>query len=250
MKHLSGVQMISTILVIQHEETGPPSWVGQWLTASGVALEVLHPFRGDKIPTEAPPHIAGLLVMGGSMGANDDAVHPWLSDERALMATCVEQDMPVLGICLGGQMLATAIGGLVTRAPVSELGVHAFEVHDAAAGDLLFGPIASTEVLACQWHQDYIAALPEHATILASNANCPVQAFRVGQNAYGIQFHPEVDGAIFSSWVDDATDVVEESGRGLEAVKVEVGIAQEQLHATWKPIVQSWARMVHAYRGN
>ena len=182
--------MASTILVIQHEETGPPSWVGQWLTASGVTLEVLHPFRGDKIPLEAPPHIAGLLVMGGSMGANDDALYPWLCDERALMASCVEQDMPVLGICLGGQMLATAIGGLVTRAPVSELGVYAFDVHDAAAGDLLFGPIARTKVVACQWHQDYIAALPEHATILASNANCPVQAFRVGQNAYGIQFHP------------------------------------------------------------
>ncbi|MFM9998446.1 MAG: type 1 glutamine amidotransferase [Burkholderiaceae bacterium] len=242
--------MASTILVIQHEDDGPPSWVGQWLNASGVALKVLYPFRGDKIPAAAPPHIAGLLVMGGSMGANDDAVHPWLGDERALMAHCVENDMPVLGICLGGQMLATAIGGVVTRAPVSELGVYAFDVHGAAAGDPLFGPLARTKVVAGQWHQDYIAALPEHATVLAGNANCPVQAFRVGQNAYGVQFHPEIDRALFSDWVDGAIEVVEESGRGMEEVKVEVGSAQAQLHATWKPIVQSWARRVHSYRGS
>ena len=147
-------------------------------------------------------------------------------------------------------MLATAIGGVVTRAPVSELGVYAFDVHGAAAGDPLFGPLARTKVVAGQWHQDYIAALPEHATVLAGNANCPVQAFRVGQNAYGVQFHPEVDRALFSGWVDGAIEVVEKSGRATEEVKVEIGSAQAQLHATWKPIVQSWARRVHSYRGS
>lgn len=104
------------LLVIQHEESCPPGWAGDWLTEAGVVLDVRQAWRGDVIPPRLTDH-GGLLVLGGEMNAYADAAHPWLPATRALIARTVADGMPFLGICLGHQLATVALGGAVEAHP-------------------------------------------------------------------------------------------------------------------------------------
>ena len=125
------------------------------------------------------------------MGANDDDVAPWLPHERALLREAVSREIPTLGICLGGQLLAAANGGRVRASPEqAEIGAQLVAKRTAAATDPLFGPLPITpDVL--QWHYDAITVLPAGAVHLASSPVCENQAFRLGRLAWGVQFHIE-----------------------------------------------------------
>lgn len=139
--------------------------------------------------------------MGGEMGAYDDADHPWLPALRWLLAGAVARRLPVLGVCLGGQLLAVATGGAVrpgSKGP--EAGTLLVAKRDAAASDPLFAQLPLTpDVIQC--HHDEIHRLPPGATLLASSPQYPNQAFRVGAAGYGVQFHIETSPATVLSWV-------------------------------------------------
>ena len=108
--------MTPVVLVIQHQELCPPGWVGEWLTEEGLRLDVQHPYAGDQLPHDLRGH-DGLVVLGGQMGANDDDAYPWLAPTKALVRAGAEQGVPVLGICLGHQLAAAALGGEVVVNP-------------------------------------------------------------------------------------------------------------------------------------
>ena len=192
------------VLVIQNEVDDPVALVGEWISEVGVDVEVIHAYRGETVPASLPAKYSGSIAMGGYMGANDDLEFPWLIDARSLMKDVVANDIPFFGICLGGQLLAAAIDGKVGPTPVPEIGVASFRVTADAATDSVFGHLAGKDVIAAEWHKDYISDLPDDAVVLAANDVGPVQAFRMGENVYGVQFHPEIDSEIFSSWA--ATD--------------------------------------------
>ena len=179
------------VLVVQNEVDDPVALVGQWISEVGVDVEVIHAYRGETVPAALPAQYSGAIAMGGYMGANDDIEFPWLIPARSLMKDLVANDIPFFGICLGGQLLATAVDGKVGPTPSPEIGVVSFRVTADAAQDAVFGKLAGKEVIAAEWHKDYITDLPDEAVVLAGNDACPVQAFRIGQNVYGVQFHPE-----------------------------------------------------------
>ena len=237
------------VLVIQNEESAPAALVGEWLHERGLEIDVIHAYAGDEIPAEIPTQYAGVLAFGGAMGANDDEQFPWLTHERALLAAAAKQDMPTFGVCLGAQVLATAVGGTSTRADVIEIGAYDFDVLDSAKDDPIFSMHAGTTVKAAQWHQDCIATLPESAVVLASNDNCPVQAFRVGQNVYGVQFHPEVDAASFKEWYNVADEAADRSGIDMAVAVEQVREAEAEMIDTWRPVFHAWADMVKARQG-
>lgn len=163
-------------------------------------------FAGDPLPD--PAGLGALIVLGGTMGADDDADYPYLRGVRALMSGALEREVPLLGICLGGQLLAQILGAAVTRQCRSEHGMHPVSLTAAGMADPLFAGFPPS-FPAFQWHSDSFD-LPPASTHLASTAGCPGQSFRYRQ-AVGLQFHPEVDRALVAAW----SGTVDRDGRYL-----------------------------------
>ncbi|MEI6405766.1 MAG: type 1 glutamine amidotransferase [Actinomycetes bacterium] len=235
------------VLVIQNEESDPPGLVATWLGEQGVELDVVRAFAGEEVPSQIPAGYSGIMAFGGAMGANDDADHPWLTQERLLMQDAIVHDAPMFGICLGAQMLATATGGVVGRAQVIEIGVSTFDVYDSAESDEVFSSLVGKSVQAAQWHQDGILELPDDAVVLAGSDDCPVQAFRIGTRVYGVQFHPEVDADTFSEWSVVGDEAAQRSGTDVQVATAQVKEAETQLIETWRPIFHAWADVVKGY---
>ena len=142
-------------------------------------------------------------------------VAPWLADERLLLRNAVESGVPVLGLCLGGQLLAAATGGRVELGPTQEIGLSYVRRTVEGLTDPVLSqavPSEGTDIPAIQWHQDHVADLPDGAVLLLTNDDCRVQAFRLGDCAYGFQLHPELDPATFRSWADYPDEALHRSG--------------------------------------
>lgn len=237
------------VLAIQNDPTDPPLLVGAWLEDAGIDITVVRADEAEDVPSAVPPGIYGILALGGSMGANDDADAPWLPAERALLRDAVAQEIPVLGLCLGSQLLAAATGGRVELAPQTEIGLSFVQPTDRGRMDPVTGAAVAAlgeRLPAIQWHQDHVAELPADAHLLMTNDACRVQAFRVGPTAYGFQCHPEIDTDMFVSWADFADEALERSGVDVIEASEAVRAHGADLVTAWKPVTQAWADLVHA----
>lgn len=180
-----------TLDVLTHVDFEGPAAIGDRATAAGLTVRVHELWREPTLPE--PGDIGRLVVMGGPMGANDDDDHPYLPAERALLRSLVDRGTPLLGVCLGAQLLAAALGAPVRRGPAPEIGAGSVTLCDAASTDPLLGTVGSTELPVLHWHGDTFD-LPAGATLLASSDAYPNQAFRVA-DAWGLQFHVELRAA-------------------------------------------------------
>lgn len=228
------------VTVLQLDAVVPLDRFAGWL--DDVDVRLVQAFAGEPVPAAADD---GLLVLGGRMNAHDDERAPWLPATRRLMADSVEGDVPVLGICLGHQLLARATGG--------EVAAPAPEGREAGLVELTWAPEAATDPqLAAAagengevdyqyaMHTDAVTRLPPGATCLASSARYPVQAMRVG-SALGVQFHPEASPALIARWV-------ELSGcAGSPAVRAAVSAERdEQVARTGRAIAEGFVSAVRA----
>ena len=236
--------MAARVLVIENDPIAPLDLVEQWLVDAGLAVDIVKPHLGQEMPSSIPVGYQGLLVLGGTMGAHDDEEFSWLTAQRSLMKDAIATDFPFVGICLGAQVLATAVDGKSVRTPSPEAGVVRIKFNSDAAEDKLFAPFANQEIPAVAWHQDYIVDLPKDALILGSTDSCPVHAFRIGQNVYGMQFHPEVSFATVSNWAKPNNDVLKKLGKSAQSALAEVVENQEELIKTWKPVFTRFAKTV------
>jgi GMP synthase (glutamine-hydrolysing) len=185
--------------VVQHVPHEGPGAVGEALISAGHDVSLVRVDQGDELPgVDELGDMAGLVVMGGPMGVHDDATFPWLAHERRLLAAAVQAEIPILGICLGAQQLALALGGQVTTGPEEEIGVGQVRLTDRGLEDPVFGP-AGAALPCLHWHGDTFS-LPEGGVLLAGNEHYPHQAFRSGQRAYGLQFHVELTPALAEGW--------------------------------------------------
>lgn len=223
--------MSRPILVVQHEDECPPAWFGTWMTEAGAELDVRRPYAGQALPDSLDQH-SGLLVLGGAMNAVDETATPWLASTKVLVRTAVAGGVPLLGICLGHQVVADALGGTVAPLPTgTQRDLLAVGWTGAADGDPLFG---SRPASAAHWNDDVVIDPPEGATVLATAPGGEVQALRFGERAWGIQAHPEVDERILEVWAgQDGADVAD----FLAAV---LG-AREELLASWRPVAVAFA---------
>lgn len=236
--------MTARVLVIENDPIAPLDLVEEWLIDAGLEVDIVKPHLGQHMPSSIPAGYQGLLVLGGTMGAHDDEEFSWLTAQRSLMKDAIATDFPFVGICLGAQVLATAVDGKSVRTPSPEAGVEKIKFSNAAADDKLFGSFAGKAIPAVVWHQDYIVDLPEDALILGSTEACPVHAFRIGQNVYGMQFHPEVSPETVSNWARPNNDVLKKLGKSAESALTEVTDNQEELGRTWKPVFTRFAKSV------
>lgn len=230
------------VLVVEHEPECPPAHLGTWLEEAGATLAVCRPWAGDEVPAAADlPSYDAVLVLGGSMGAHDDATSPWLGPVKHLLRAAVETDVPTLGVCLGHQLLAVALGGEVEPcATGQQVGVFDLGWTDDAEGDDLLGVVVTSApggtVRGLQWNSDVVTALPPGATLLAAMPGGEVQVVRFGRRAWGVQHHPEIDRAVLVSWAAGDRDDHLEKGIDSEAVLDEVEAAQSELDRCWRPL--------------
>lgn len=212
------------LLVIQHVPWEGPHRILD--VCAGLDVRTVEPLAGDSPPSHA--EVAGALVMGGPMNVDEVGRYPGLAAEREWLAEAVRLQMPVLGICLGAQILARALGAEVRSGKGAEIGFAPVEIDDAA--DPILGALApQTPVL--HWHGD-VFDLPEGAAPLASSERTEPQAFRHG-NAWGVLFHPEADMSLVETWLAEP-EMVEEARAALgpaapAELRRQAGEAQETL---------------------
>ena len=184
-------------MVLQHVAFEGPGALAPAIRDTGAGLEVVRIDQGDAVPApDEAGALAGLVVMGGPMSVHDDL--PWLEPERALLRAAVEAGRPVLGVCLGAQQLAAALGGDVITGPAPECGGREVHLTTEAIDDPVLGA-APTPLPCVHWHRDTFT-LPDGAVRLAGNEAYENQAFRFGARAYGLQFHVEVTGSLIAHW--------------------------------------------------
>ncbi|MFD4628676.1 type 1 glutamine amidotransferase [Streptomyces sp. NPDC058284] len=214
-----------TVLILQHVEVEKPGLILDALDGSGLHVDVrnlLDAPAPDACADALPPvsELAGLVVMGGPMNADDLAGHPALKLERDLLADALRAGVPTLGVCLGAQLLARAQGLAVrTGAELGRAGEIGWApLHDVDRDDPVVGPLADSPAV-LHWHGDRIVPA-EGARVLARTATTECQAFRAGPVAWGLQFHLEVTPELLDDWLAEpsfATEAAEALGPGAEA---------------------------------
>ena len=228
----------SRVAVLQHEPQTGLGIFSRLLDKAVVDYEVL-----ETGGTSALPDIAwfdGAIVLGGSLGAHEPSL---LETERWIRAA-VQRDTPLLGICLGGQLLARALGGFVERGPRPEVGIVDVFLTDAAKRDPLFGDLPR-RFPALAWHEDAFS-LPRGSIPLAGSIAYRHQAFRFGASAYGLQFHPEVRPEDLRRWalVPGYLDLLERAGADWGDVTSALERARPELDALAEQLLESWLRLV------
>lgn len=190
----------STVLAIRHVPHEDLGLLAEGLAAAGIAIDYRDVYSGNLRHFE-PSDFAGLIVMGGPMSANDADHDRLLALEIEWLHSALRANMPVLGICLGAQLLARAGGARVYRNRVKEIGWGEIEFTSHAHSDPLFSGSAGSE-MTFHWHGETFD-LPEGAVLLASSAACRHQAFRLGSQAWGLQFHCELTPSLLEQWISD-----------------------------------------------
>ena len=186
--------MMNPVLILQFMENDAPAYLGTWLFQHGITSDLRLANASGGFPQRIDGYSA-LALLGGGMSANDDL--PFLRSAQNLIDEAMQRDIPVLGHCLGGQLMARTLGARVAASPAPEVGWHRMECIDSQLTHEWLGQTASREVF--QWHYEAFD-LPKGAQRLAASEHCPNQAFAIGPHL-GLQFHVEVDAAKIESWL-------------------------------------------------
>lgn len=187
------------VLILQNLTSDGPAYLQRWLQAQGVPHEVFNTQAGQDFP-ESLAGFGALAILGGEMSANDPL--PSLRQAEALFLQAVGEGVPTLGHCLGGQLMARALGAAVSASPAPEIGWQVLQVHASPEAQAWFGAAGQCHVY--HWHSESFG-LPEGASWLASSPACPHQAFSLGPHL-GMQFHVEVDEAKLRYWAMENDD--------------------------------------------
>jgi GMP synthase (glutamine-hydrolysing) len=218
-------------LAIVHQRDAGAGVFADEMRERGVELdEWLLTKRGTGPPREIADYDA-VLTFGGAMHADQEDRHPWLRFEKDFLEALLDDGMPILAVCLGCQLLAEAAGGSARRAREPEIGWLEVEITDEGAADPVIGPLAPS-FRGFQWHS-YEAVPPEGAAILARSPVC-AQAYRIGERAWGIQFHAEVTAGDLAHWIDDYRS---------DGDAVRIGIDPQALRAETQGKIADWNRL-------
>jgi GMP synthase (glutamine-hydrolysing) len=191
------------VLVFQHDPFEDLGFFGEVLEKQGADYRVLHLFHGE-MPEEEWKNVRALIVLGGPMGVEEEEGFPFLRWEKRIIRAAIDESVPVLGICLGAQLIATALGTPVFRGSVREIGWSPITITPHGQVDSLLGYLPEIATV-FQWHGNGFE-LPPGAVRLASSAHYGTQAFRLGKTIYGLQFHLEVTPRMIERWIEERSE--------------------------------------------
>jgi GMP synthase (glutamine-hydrolysing) len=214
-------------LAIVHQRDAGPGVFAEEVSARGVELDQWHRAETGEPPAD-PTGYDAVLTFGGAMHVDHESAHPWLADETRLLADLLERDVPLLGVCLGAQLLSAAAGGDPRRTLEPEIGWFEVGVTSEGAEDPVIGALAPG-FEAFEWHS-YEAAPPPQAVVLARSATC-VQAYRLGTAAWGIQFHAEVSATDAEKWTSEYRN---------DEDAIRIGVDPEALRAETNSRIEAW----------
>ena len=261
----SDSQRAVRILVIEHERGTGPQRFGEWLVEAGAEVVVTRPYLGDVIPalgsadrpeaegttsegtgTEGNNPFDALIVLGGSAGPLDDTENPWFPEVRDLLRRSIGGEFPSLNICLGGEMLALAGDAPISRRAHPQIGIYELSATSAGESDPVFGALAGTRLPSVLFHQEEMA-LPTGAELLITGSDAPVQAFRLGEFAWGTQFHPETDATQISRWLN-GNDLALPAGKTDDSIIAEVEAHDSALVDNGKRLARSFLAFLEGRR--
>lgn len=226
-------------LVIQHEPAAPAGWLAERWAQLGITLDTVRADLGQPVP-EALGHDA-LVVLGGAMNANEDDRVAWLAPTKALVRATVADGIPTLGVCLGHQLMAVALGGEVVRNPHGRTsGLTPLSLNAAGDDDALLAGLSGRDVV--QYNGDVVSRLPEGAHQLATAPDGSVQAARFGPRAWGVQFHPETTPEIFKGWMPNFRPEPHEPADGPEQWLTAMRSHRSTVQRTGYAIADAFAR--------
>ncbi len=229
---------VEVLVVVNDPDSGPGRFTA-WLEELGARLTTV---AEDEVP-DSPAGYDAVLLLGGGFMPDDDHRAPWLPRERLLARRALRDGVPVLGICLGAQLLALVSGGtVVADSGRPERGSVVIRRLPESAADPVLGGLPG-EFPAIQHHRDEIVALPPGAVHLASSERCPVQAFRLGETAWGLQFHPEVAADRLDRW--DASRLAAE-GADLDELRATATAAEPASAAAARALLDAFVAVVRA----
>ncbi len=194
------------VAILQTAPIDGPGYFAEYLADRGIAHRVIRLHDGAPIDPD-PTAYSGIGLMGGAMSANDGL--PWISPLIGLIRRAIEVDIPVIGHCLGGQLMSKALGGTVTQSPRKEIGWGTVRIEKNAAARYWFGETDS--FLAFQWHGETFA-IPNGAVRIATGEHCVNQAFAVGEKHLAMQCHVEMNVPAIRAWCDEGSDEIAASG--------------------------------------
>ena len=227
--------------MLQHIRCETLGTIGDVLEAAGIAAQYVRTFEGQPVPKEMGDG-AGLIVMGGPMGVYDQPRYPFLADEMRLIEQALRAERPLLGVCLGSQLLAAALGAAVTQGKQKEIGWHPVTLTEAAGRDALWTGLDSPFV-AYHWHGD-VFALPHGAVSLAASDLTAHQAFRYGRGAYGLLFHMEVTEQVIEDMVAGFADELQAAGVDGRTILGKAGDYLPPLQVIGGSVFRRWAALV------
>jgi len=225
-------------LVIQHLDIEPPALIGDVLREAGHSLHTLHLDLGDELPCDARG-ISGVIIMGGPQSANDTHLAS-IQTELQWLEQRIGEGMPMLGICLGAQLMAKAAGATISASPLRELGWYPIFPMADAASDPLFSSLPEEGMTVFQWHGETFS-LPDNATLLATHPEVVGQAFRLGRGQYGMQFHFEVDAPLIEQWIDAGDSERAHLGpKGISQLHESMTLFLDSMRQNGRQIMLNW----------
>lgn len=230
------------ILFIEHDADDPPGTLQDWLADAGVPTEVCRPYLGDEIPADLSPY-AGIIVLGGVQAAYSDKGFEWRGRTLEMIQKAAATEVPTLGICLGAQLVAQAMGGVVERGSEGmEIGPMLSGRKDVSYSDELFAelPMAPDVI---QFHGDVITELPPGAVHLMGGPLYDNQAFRIGERMWATQFHFETTPEMFAVWVNKSPDGLRRRGFDPDLLLQRSEAVHPELAEVWAPFIRRFAEI-------
>jgi GMP synthase-like glutamine amidotransferase len=210
------------ILIFEHSDLGGVGRLGAALNEYGHKQRILQLHRGDSVPDDLDD-VDGIVSCGGPQHAHDDSI-PWLEPQMQRMREAHAAGIPIIGLCLGAQILARALGGKVERmagADSIEFGFTEVKLNPIGREDILHAGLAWNSMM-FQHHRDHVSQLPPGARLLASSAKCKTQTWALGLRTYGFQYHPEITPDTVEVWMDDEPGALRQAGLSVEQVREQV----------------------------